>query len=96
MYRSRIQHPVGFTDKDLNLSTPVQRIKSYRAGLNFISFQNDPNRLFFILTDPRWMGRANFGGSPELLRQNILSVISAGMFFVPSKEKPFPGASILN
>ena len=75
---------------------PPNGLKSYRAGLNFISFQNDPNRLFFILTDPRWMGRANFGGSPELIRHNILSVISAGMFFVPAKEKPFPGASIFS
>jgi hypothetical protein len=38
------------------------------------------------------MGRANFGGSPELIRQNILSGISAGMFFVPAKEKPFSGS----
>jgi hypothetical protein len=42
------------------------------------------------------MGNANFGGSPELIRQEILSVISAGMFFVPVKEKPFPGAPIFN
>jgi deferrochelatase/peroxidase EfeB len=68
--------------------------KPFRIGQNFISFQNDPNRLFFILTDPRWMGKANFGGSPDLFGKNLLSILSAGMFFVPAKEKPFPGASI--
>ena len=36
--------------------------KSLRAGLNFICFQNDPSRLFFILTHPDWMGKSNFGG----------------------------------
>jgi len=40
------------------------------------------------------MGNANFGGSPELIRDDILSVISTGMFFVPVREKAFPGASI--
>jgi hypothetical protein len=42
------------------------------------------------------MGNANFGGSPELILEDILSDISAGMFFVPVKEKPFLGASIFN
>ncbi|HKG90085.1 MAG TPA: hypothetical protein VKA95_17360, partial [Nitrososphaeraceae archaeon] len=40
-------------------------VKPLRAGLNFVSFQNDPGRLFFILTDPNWMGNANFGGDPD-------------------------------
>jgi hypothetical protein len=40
------------------------------------------------------MGNANFGGSPDLFSDNLLSVLSVGMFFVPPKEKPFPEASI--
>jgi len=68
--------------------------KPFRIGQNFICFQNDPKRLIFILTDPRWMGNKNFGGSPDVFSVNLLSVLSAGMFFVPPKEKPFPGASI--
>jgi hypothetical protein len=40
------------------------------------------------------MDNANFGGSPELILENILSVISASMFFVQVREKPFPGVSI--
>lgn len=70
--------------------------KPFRLGLNFISFQNDPRRLIFILTDPRWMGKSNFGGEPGLLNNKILSVLSAGMFFVPPREEPFPGYSIFH
>jgi Dyp-type peroxidase family len=71
--------------------------KPFRAGLNFVSFQNDPGRLFFILTDPNWMGNANFGGDPDNKQgmDRFLSVLAAGVFFVPPVEKPFPGASIL-
>ena len=73
---------------------PYDENSPLRVGQNFTSFQNDPKRLLFILTDPRWMGKTNFGGPPGLLPQELLSVTSAGMFFVPAKEKPFPGASI--
>jgi deferrochelatase/peroxidase EfeB len=71
--------------------------KPFRAGLNFVSFQNDPGRLFFILTDPNWLGNTNFGGDPidKYEMNNLLSVLAAGVFFVPAVEKPFPGASIL-
>jgi deferrochelatase/peroxidase EfeB len=70
--------------------------KAFRLGLNFISFQNDPRRLIFILTDPRWMGKSNFGGAHGLLNNKILSVASAGMFFAPPREEPFPGYSIFH
>lgn len=95
MSSMQIAHRVyrqGFDFIDL----PPNGSKSCRVGLNFIRFQNDPKRLFFILTDPRWMGKANFGGFPEIKRQNILSVISAGMFFVHGKEHSFPGAAIFH
>ncbi|HXV87681.1 MAG TPA: hypothetical protein VD710_01155 [Nitrososphaeraceae archaeon] len=46
------------------------------------------------MTDPHWMVNANLGGFPELILENILSVISASMFFVPVRKKPFPGHSI--
>jgi hypothetical protein len=35
------------------------------------------------------MGKTNFGGSPDLFGKNLLSILSAGMFFVPSKENLF-------
>ena len=70
-------------------------VKPFRVGLNFVSFQNDPGRLFFILTDPNWMGNTNFGGdgSPQSM-DKLLSVLTAGVFFVPSVENPFPGVCI--
>lgn len=69
--------------------------KPVRLGINFISFQNDPSRLFFILTDPNWMGRSNFGGEPGKSGiSELLSVLAAGVFYLPPTEKPFPGASI--
>lgn len=70
--------------------------KPFRLGLNFISFQNDPRRLIFILTDPRWMGKSNFGGPRGLFNNKILSVLSAGMFFVPPTEEPFPGYALFH
>lgn len=69
--------------------------KPMRLGTNFISFQNDPGRLFFILTDPNWMGGSNFGGeSGKSGIPDLLSVLAAGVFYVPQIEKPFPGKSI--
>jgi Dyp-type peroxidase family len=67
--------------------------KMVKVGLNFVSFQNDPRRLFFILSDPRWLGNSNFGSFPDLSK-NLLSVQASGMFFVPSVERVFPGYSI--
>ncbi len=50
--------------------------KKLRVGQNFISFQNDPSRLFFILTHPDWMGNTNFGGRTENNKMdNLLSVL---------------------
>ena len=69
--------------------------KPFRVGLNFISFQNDPGRLFFILTDPNWLGNSNFGGHGLSQNTNrLFSVLASGVFFVPPVEKEFPGASI--
>jgi len=67
--------------------------KMVKVGLNFVSFQNDPRRLFFILSDPRWLGNSNFGAFPNLSK-NLLSVQASGMFFVPPVERVFPGYSI--
>lgn len=69
--------------------------KNFRLGLNFVSFQNDPSRLFFILTHPDWMGNSNFGGaSNQRVLNKLVSVISAGLFFVPPIQDPFPGIDL--
>lgn len=69
--------------------------KFLRVGLNFISFQNDPARLLFILTDPNWMGNTSFGGDSQFKGiDKLLHVQACGIFYIPSIEKPFPGSCI--
>jgi deferrochelatase/peroxidase EfeB len=69
--------------------------KKLRVGQNFISYQNDPSRLFFILSHPDWMGNTNFGGRTKNDKMSeLLSVLVTGVFFVPPMEKPFPGISL--
>jgi hypothetical protein len=73
---------------------------SFRAGLNFVSFQDTPERLTGMLTSEGWLGRVNFGGDPDrqpVGMENMLSVYAAGLFLVPPRRngEPFPGASVL-
>jgi len=71
----------------------------FRAGLNFVSFQDTPSRLLKMMTAGGWLGGTNFGGyedgRPELA--SLLSVYGAGVYFVPPlvAGEPFPGASAL-
>lgn len=72
----------------------------FRAGLNFVSFQDSVDRLFGVLTGEGWLGRVNFGGDPDAQpagMEDLLSAYAAGVYFVPSRAvegEPFPGASI--
>jgi Dyp-type peroxidase family len=71
----------------------------FRAGLNFVSFQDTPARLLKMLTAGGWLGATNFGGDedghPELA--SLLSVYGAGVYFVAPvvDGEPFPGARAL-
>ena len=71
----------------------------FRAGLNFVSFQDTPARLLKMLTLEDWLGDTNFGGdaaaAPELA--GLLSVYGAGIYFVAPvvAGEPFPGAAAL-
>jgi Dyp-type peroxidase family len=68
----------------------------FRAGLNFVSFQNTPERLFRALTYRHIISHkiATEASVPTL--EQFTSVSAAGVFFVPplSKNEPFPGAQI--
>jgi deferrochelatase/peroxidase EfeB len=69
--------------------------KYIKVGLNFLSFQNDPARLLFILTDPNWMGNSSFGGDSQFKNiDNLFHVQACGIFYIPRIEKPFPGSCI--
>lgn len=73
----------------------------FRAGLNFVSFQDTPGRVLRMLTAEGWLGGANFGGDERRLPElaSLLSVYGAGIYFVaPVAEgggEPFPGAAAL-
>jgi deferrochelatase/peroxidase EfeB len=71
----------------------------FRAGLNFVSFTDTPQRLSRLLTIGGWLGETNFGGSPKRLQpalRQLLSVRAAGTYLVPPVRsgEPFPGAAL--
>ena len=71
----------------------------FRVGLNFVSFQNSPERLIGMLTTGGWLGGTNFGGlGPGAASDfQLLTAYAAGMFFVPpfAADDPFPGHRLL-
>jgi hypothetical protein len=66
-----------------------------QVGLNFVSFQDHPVRVTFMLKQPGWLGNTNFGGNPDL---KFLEVEAAGIFLVPPRddELRFPGAMLFD
>jgi deferrochelatase/peroxidase EfeB len=72
---------------------------AFSVGLNFVSFQDTPERLRRILQQPSWLGRINFGGDEGAQlpgMADLLKVHAAGMFLVPPvvPAERFPGESI--
>lgn len=79
---------------------PSDTAPGFRTGLNFVSFQDTPRRLYRLLTTPGWLGKTNFGGDPEKPLPGIdqlISVRAGGIYLVPpvTDGEPFPGSSIL-
>jgi deferrochelatase/peroxidase EfeB len=86
----------------------LEQTNSYpgiRAGLNFISFQNDPKRLFNTMT--KWNENRSISATnkwnhkitnyPKTLELNTyFRIWTAGLFLVPphNENEPFPGSSI--
>jgi deferrochelatase/peroxidase EfeB len=78
----------------------VAAAPGFRAGLNFVAFQDTPQRLFRMLTADGWLGTVNFGGDPTSQppgADRLLTVRAGATFLVPpvSEGEPFPGAWIL-
>ena len=65
-------------------------------GLNFVSFQNSPERLFRALTYPVALKSKVPGYKHLPSLEQYFSVLAAGIFFVPpvAKNEPFPGSRI--
>ncbi|KAB8330134.1 Dyp-type peroxidase [Scytonema tolypothrichoides VB-61278] len=79
---------------------PLETVPGFRAGLNFVSFQDTPQRLFRILKQSTWLGNTNFGGDPANQlpgMKQFLTVRAGGIFLVPPivEGELFPGSSIL-
>jgi deferrochelatase/peroxidase EfeB len=73
----------------------------FRAGLNFVSFQDTPNRVVRMLRQPGWLGGTNFGGDPDTdpaAAAPLLSVQAGGTYVVPPVDsaEAFPGAGIFS
>ncbi|KQZ57371.1 Dyp-type peroxidase domain-containing protein [Ensifer sp. Root558] len=66
--------------------------RPFEVGLNFVSFQENPDRLFFMLKTDTWLGGTNFGGAagPE-----VLHVVAGAVFACPPiiEGEAYPGAS---
>lgn len=70
-------------------------------GLNFVSFQADLQTLQHIMHLPGWLGDVNFGGPAEPepgdpLSPPLLSLLAGGLYAVPPRARPFPGAALFD
>jgi Dyp-type peroxidase family len=70
-------------------------------GLNFVSFQADLGTLRRVLHLPGWLADVNFGG-PAIPAAGdppsvaLLSLLAGGLYCVPPRETPFPGAQLFS
>ena len=88
----------GSSARAMSSSSGPTAPPGFRAGLNFVSFQDTPGRLLRMLTAGGWLGGVNFGGDEERLPElaSLLSVYAAGVYFVPPAAgdgEAFPGAA---
>ena len=75
---------------------PSNTESGFVAGLNFISFQNTPERLFRALSYHNLILQKGNSKLPITTLDQFTSVEAAGIFFVPPvyQDEPFPGAQI--
>jgi deferrochelatase/peroxidase EfeB len=73
---------------------PSDKYPYYSVGLNFVSFQNNPEKLYNLLLYGFSKNYDNEVNKPDLELSDFVRVESAGLFFVPafSNEDKFPGS----
>lgn len=74
----------------------INEMGAPRLGLNFVSFQDSPERILLMLKLADWLGGVNFGGSEDEQLPGMASLLSAraaGFFVVPPRrdDERFPG-----
>jgi deferrochelatase/peroxidase EfeB len=76
---------------------PIRSYPGFRVGLNFISFQKSPNRLFNILRHSSSKEKMQNQCTDLPSFDSFFTVRTAGIFIVPPlvANEPFPGARIL-
>ncbi|MFB6616240.1 Dyp-type peroxidase [Streptomyces sp. NPDC056367] len=76
----------------------VPAAPGFRVGLNFVGFQDSPDRTLRVLTQRGWLGGVNFGGppGPGASADRLLSVRAGGTYLVPPVRDaaPYPGAEV--
>lgn len=77
----------------------INESPGFSAGLNFVSFQDTPERVSRMLTTPAWLGGVNFGGSdtpPATAGKPLLSVLAGGVYVVPpaNDKNVLPGFEV--
>ncbi|MFC9678500.1 Dyp-type peroxidase, partial [Streptomyces sp. NPDC056948] len=77
---------------------PIAAAPGFSIGLNFISFQDHPDRVLRALTQRGWLGGVNFGGQPgqDGPAGRLLTVRAGGTYLVPPVRDtaPYPGAEV--
>ena len=75
---------------------PVDGNPGFQAGLNFVSFQNNPQKVMKILTLQHWLGRSmNTPYSNNIKELETFTLAkAAGLFLIPpfNKDELFPGS----
>jgi Dyp-type peroxidase family len=75
---------------------PIESYPGFRVGLNFISYQNNPKRLFNILKHSAGKSKPTNSVAELPSFETFFSIRTAGIFLVPPliENEPFPGAGI--
>ncbi len=75
---------------------PSNDYPGFTVGLNFVSFQNSPHRLFRAMTYQPPTPDKYFRTETSVTLNQYMSVLLGGIFFVPpaAKYEPFPGAEM--
>jgi hypothetical protein len=67
--------------------------------MNFVSFQSDLQTLQHLMHLPGWLADANFGGpakpgAGDPPSPRLIALVAGGLYAVPPRGRPFPGAGL--
>jgi deferrochelatase/peroxidase EfeB len=77
----------------------IEKYPGFQAGLNFVSFQNNPQKVMKILSLPEWLGRSintAYSKNTSIL-ETFTTAQAAGIYLIPpfNKNELFPGNMLL-